>query len=44
MGGKDGVVNGEGGKKEKMIKVKVGRSLGVGDLVEKNEGSTSAQY
>src|ERR1700712_2705787 len=28
-------VNGEEGKKEKMIKVKVGRSLGVGDLVEK---------
>jgi N-alpha-acetyltransferase 10/11 len=44
--GEDGVeVNGENdGKKEKMIKVKVGRGLGVGDLVERNEGSTSAQY
>ncbi|KEF51951.1 acetyltransferase [Exophiala aquamarina CBS 119918] len=45
LGGKDGAVNGEGdGKKEKMVKVKVGRSLGVGDLVEKNEGSTQSQY
>ena len=43
--GKEGEgVNGEGGKKEKLVKVKVGRSLGVGDLVEKNEGSTGAQY
>ncbi|KAK6376444.1 N-terminal acetyltransferase A complex catalytic subunit ard1 [Exophiala oligosperma] len=43
--GEDGeAVNGEGGKKEKMVKVKIGRQLGVGDLVEKNEGSTSAQY
>ncbi|KAH0836115.1 hypothetical protein AYO21_02755 [Fonsecaea monophora] len=37
-------VNGENGKKEKMVKVKVGRGLGVGDLVERNEGSTNAQY
>ncbi|KZF25641.1 N-acetyltransferase complex ARD1 subunit [Xylona heveae TC161] len=29
-------------KKEKMMKVKVGRSLGVGDLVEKNESTTKA--
>ncbi|EXJ96284.1 hypothetical protein A1O1_01410 [Capronia coronata CBS 617.96] len=43
-GDSDGQVNGEGGKKEKMIKVKVGKSLGVGDLVERNEGSTGAQY
>ncbi|KIX00513.1 uncharacterized protein Z518_10653 [Rhinocladiella mackenziei CBS 650.93] len=43
--GEDGVtVNGEDGKKEKMVKVKVGRGLGVGDLVERNEGSTNAQY
>lgn len=43
--GEDGaVVNGEDGKKEKLVKVKVGRGLGVGDLVERNEGSTSAQY
>lgn len=27
--------------KEKMIKVKVGRGLGVGDLVERNESSKS---
>ena len=40
----DAKVNGEDGKKEKMIKVKVGRSLGVGELVERNEGSTKAQY
>lgn len=39
---------GEAGKKEdekekdKMVKVKVGRSLGVGDLVEKNEAVGSA--
>ena len=38
------VVNGVDGKKEKMVKVKVGRGLGVGDLVERNEGSTNAQY
>lgn len=38
----DAVVNGD--KKEKMVKVKVGRGLGVGDLVERNEGSTGAQY
>jgi peptide alpha-N-acetyltransferase len=37
-------VNGEGEKKDKMVKVKVGRGLGVGDLVERNEGSTTAQY
>ena len=32
---------GEGGEKEqeKMVKVKVGRALGVGDLVERNESS-----
>lgn len=40
----DGAVNGEDGKKEKLVKVKVGRGLGVGDLVERNEGSTTAQY
>lgn len=40
----DVAVNGENEKKEKMIKVKVGRQLGVGDLVERNEGSTTAQY
>lgn len=39
-----GGVNGEEGKKEKLVKVKVGRGLGVGDLVERNEGSTKAQY
>ena len=38
------VVNGVDGKKEKMVKVKVGRGLGVGDLVERNEGSTNTQY
>jgi hypothetical protein len=37
-------VNGENAKKEKLIKVKVGRGLGVGDLVERNEGSTGASY
>lgn len=44
--GADGAgVNGvEGAKKEKFVKVKVGRGLGVGDLVERNEGSTKAQY
>ncbi|EXJ79151.1 acetyltransferase [Capronia epimyces CBS 606.96] len=36
--------DGEEAKKEKMIKVKVGQRLGVGDLVERNEGSTTAQY
>lgn len=40
----DGQVNGEENKKEKMVKVKIGKSLGVGDLVERNEGSTAAQY
>ncbi|KAJ4514871.1 N-terminal acetyltransferase A complex catalytic subunit ard1 [Exophiala dermatitidis] len=41
----DGQANGEGGpKKEKMIKVKIGQRLGVGDLVERTEGSTGAQY
>lgn len=34
---KDNAVNGD--KKEKMIKVKVGRGLGVGDLVERNESN-----
>ena len=38
--------DGKGGKenkenKEKMIKVKVGRGLGVGDLVERNESTKS---
>ncbi|RMZ91043.1 hypothetical protein DV736_g1714, partial [Chaetothyriales sp. CBS 134916] len=33
-------VNGE--KKEKLVKVKVGRGLGVGDLVERNESSAKA--
>jgi len=42
LGKQDEEVNGE--KKEKMVKVKVGRGLGVGDLVERNEGSTNAQY
>jgi hypothetical protein len=43
LGGKDdGKVNGEGGQKElvdrgKKKKVKVGRGLGVGELVERNE-------
>lgn len=41
----DAVEGGEAGaKKEKMVKVKVGRSLGVGDLVERNEGSTASAY
>lgn len=40
----DAAVNSEDGKKEKLVKVKVGRGLGVGDLVERNEGSTKAQY
>lgn len=34
---KDEGVNGE--KKEKLVKVKVGRGLGVGDLVERNESN-----
>ena len=34
---KDGEVNGD--KKEKLVKVKVGRGLGVGDLVERNEST-----
>lgn len=29
-------------EKEKMVKVRVGRGLGVGDLVEKNESQTQA--
>lgn len=29
-------------EKEKMVRVKVGRSLGVGDLVEKNEAQTAS--
>ena len=37
--GREGVDTNEG--KEKMIKVKVGRGLGVGDLVERNESSKS---
>ena len=41
--GEEAEVNGENGK-EKKIKVKVGRALGVGELVERNEGSTGAQY
>jgi len=36
--------DGESAKKEKMVKVKVGRGLGVGDLVERNEGQTKASY
>jgi peptide alpha-N-acetyltransferase len=41
--GKDGeMVNGENGTKETMRKVKVGRRLGVGELVERNEASTKA--
>ena len=31
----------EDGKDEKMVRVKVGRGLGVGDLVEKNESQQS---
>lgn len=42
-GDDDAAVNGTAGK-EKLVKVKVGRGLGVGDLVERNEGSTGAQY
>ncbi|EXJ64941.1 acetyltransferase [Cladophialophora yegresii CBS 114405] len=42
--GEEAEVNGEAGKTEKMVKVKVGRGLGVGELVERNEGSTSARY
>jgi hypothetical protein len=34
--GEEDPVNGENGKKEKMVKVKVGRGLGVGDLGERN--------
>ncbi len=41
--GEEADTNGENGK-EKKIKVKVGRALGVGALVERNEGSTSTQY
>ena len=39
----DNVKEGKEGKegKEKMIKVKVGRGLGVGDLVERNESTKS---
>jgi N-alpha-acetyltransferase 10/11 len=37
--GEEDAVNGDG-KKEKMVKVKVGRGLGVGDLVERNESSS----
>jgi N-alpha-acetyltransferase 10/11 len=40
MDKKEGEVNGD--KKEKMIKVKVGRGLGVGDLVERNESTSGA--
>jgi N-alpha-acetyltransferase 10/11 len=40
MDKKDDQVNGD--KKEKMIKVKVGRGLGVGDLVERNESTAAA--
>lgn len=38
----DGVTPGQG-KKEKKRKVKVGRQLGVGELVEKNESAAPAQ-
>ena len=37
---RDGEVNGD--KKEKLRKVKVGRGLGVGDLVEKNESTAQS--
>jgi N-alpha-acetyltransferase 10/11 len=39
--GKKGEVNGGGKEKERMVKVKVGRGLGVGDLVERNESVKS---
>ncbi|KAH8693279.1 N-terminal acetyltransferase A complex catalytic subunit ard1 [Talaromyces proteolyticus] len=35
--------SGEEKEKEKMIRVKVGRGLGVGDLVERNEAATSSR-
>jgi N-alpha-acetyltransferase 10/11 len=34
-----GAKNDEGQEKEKMVRVKVGRGLGVGDLVERNEAA-----
>lgn len=39
----DGVMSSTKGKKEKKRKVKVGRQLGVGTLVEKNESSAVPQ-
>ena len=39
--GKKGEDGKEVGKKERLIKVKVGRGLGVGDLVERNESAKS---
>ena len=35
-------VNGSGKEKERMVKVKVGRGMGVGDLVERNESIKSS--
>ena len=37
-----GEVDGAASKKEKFVKVKVGRGLGVGDLVEKNESTAKS--
>lgn len=41
-GAEEGEGAGEGGEKKKMHKVKVGRQLGVGALVERNESSATA--
>lgn len=40
----DGEAGGQGDKKEKMVKVKIGRQLGVGELVERNEGTGAGGY
>jgi N-alpha-acetyltransferase 10/11 len=39
---KDGDVNGVKKEKEKLVKVKVGRGLGVGDLVERDESKAQS--
>jgi len=39
VGDLDSKATAEKAKKDKMVKVKVGRGLGVGDLVERNESS-----
>lgn len=41
VGKDEGSEVGSAGKKEKMHKVRVGRQLGVGELVEKNESSAA---